>query len=1025
MHAPHRFSLRGKIKKIVAAWTVTALALAGVIMVSTDIAAPTYAQADTHNSDDGDFTLTKQASASTVPWGGGDITYTYTIVNNTDGKQYFREFSDDKCPNLQMVSGVESEWNGWLFRRINYIPARGTAVYRCTQRITQTTTNTVTLEMGDKYSWWTWEGLSTATATELVTRDAPPSGFTCDDIWYSSNHSATYPGAIGTIDTSTGNVSPVANIAQQTGYNNLRGSAAMAVDPNNPRYIYFSPRQYTSSEAAWVYRYDIQDDESTLLNPSDTYYSDISTVRLAADADGILWTVSSGGVLYRMDPSAAPTTWESRGTVGRSNSSSNMGSLGSGDIAFDGNGTLFIIGATGSNGYLYSLSAEQLAAASTTNPPTATYVGHMGSGQYNGIAFDNAGNAYASTSSQICSLDVSTGTTSFCKSINGASVGDLGSCAIPRPELRVTKSVTGFVGPDGKPTVVAVEGGKVTWTIEIENIGSMAATNVEFVDTLQDATVTSTKLNGVEKGADYFNTAKPVNDPVSQEGIIAPGAKATIEITTEVPTGYLDSHQDALLCNQGTVTLTGEEGSILTDDPDTSELFDPTCVTISNPVIDVTKTATMACLPDNKLTHPVEFTITVLNPGSESITDVAVQDSMPNCTPTYDSGDTSGEGLLDPGEEWVYKCTVDLSVSEVTNTATVTGKSVVSEIQLSDTATYTVKSPELSITKDAATVAGDGIAAPGETITYTVTVVNDGPQGVTQQGISIVDTLPEGVDYVAGSMERTYWVTSGGTRTEVTDQPAVSMDAERKLTIFSASDGISLEPIDSANPDASEKITITFDATVSQEIDLATITSVTNTAVAVAEQTALECPVTASVENELRELYQFNVNKQGTNCDVGVPTCDLSGAEFALYGAADPQAATPVIADTPITGGITVDPGNGALFVSSQLREGTYWLVETKAPEGFVLLATPVQFTLDSNGVTLTDPSAHTGVISTLAGDENNLPTIVVKDTTPAPLPAAGGPGTTKTGLFGIGLIIAGWLGWFVTRRKLPSVVRD
>ena len=139
---------------------------------------------------------------------------------------------------------------------------------------------------------------------------------------------------------------------------------------------------------------------------------------------------------------------------------------------------------------------------------------------------------------------------------------------------------------------------------------------------------------------------------------------------------------------------------------------------------------------------------------------------------------------------------------------------------------------------------------------------------------------------------------------------------------------------------------------------------------------------------------QFHVEKQGNNCDVGQDTCALNGARFALYDT-DPSAA----GAKQIVDGITADMLDGATFTSKKLQAGTYWLVETKAPTGFTLLPEPIKFTLTSTGITLADPGS--GLASIKDGDAL---TILVTDTTPAPLPEAGGAGPWP--FYAVGLLL-------------------
>lgn len=146
----------------------------------------------------------------------------------------------------------------------------------------------------------------------------------------------------------------------------------------------------------------------------------------------------------------------------------------------------------------------------------------------------------------------------------------------------------------------------------------------------------------------------------------------------------------------------------------------------------------------------------------------------------------------------------------------------------------------------------------------------------------------------------------------------------------------------------------------------------------------------------------IKVYKLGANCDVNVATCPLPGANFALY-AVDPTTA----GATPIASGLTPDATN-AVFTSTPLSYGvTYWLVETKAPTGFALLAQPVQFSVSTTGITLSDPTANTGVVTVKSGDSFAL---TVLDTPAADLPKAGGLGPLPNLVIGLLLVALGGL---------------
>ena len=166
---------------------------------------------------------------------------------------------------------------------------------------------------------------------------------------------------------------------------------------------------------------------------------------------------------------------------------------------------------------------------------------------------------------------------------------------------------------------------------------------------------------------------------------------------------------------------------------------------------------------------------------------------------------------------------------------------------------------------------------------------------------------------------------------------------------------------------------------------------------------------------------QIRIEKAGTQ-PVGTPNDDgtypLDGAAFAIY---DNEA----LAGTPVA---TLDGGSS--FVTSPLAtETTYWLVETRAPAGHVLLPRAVPFHIEVG----TD-EAHSTVVKTEFGADEGfssvrvlpadadasgdaaLPGIRVVDTQVGELPKAGAGGIYPYLAVAAGLVgLAGWCG---TRRK-------
>ncbi|WP_165784573.1 beta strand repeat-containing protein [Zhengella mangrovi] len=144
------------------------------------------------------------------------------------------------------------------------------------------------------------------------------------------------------------------------------------------------------------------------------------------------------------------------------------------------------------------------------------------------------------------------------------------------------------------------------------------------------------------------------------------------------------------------------------------------------------------------------FTIAAPSSNAAALTAVKVIDDRIGTVTVSapDSGDTNGNGQLDPGETWIATAAytlvqADLDSGSVTNTAHAEGASGASTIQ-SGEGSVTVSltaSPALSIAKTYVFVTdanGDGKAGVGDVIRYSYAVTNTG--NITMQAVSVSDT---------------------------------------------------------------------------------------------------------------------------------------------------------------------------------------------------------------------------------------------------------------------------------------------
>jgi len=114
------------------------------------------------------------------------------------------------------------------------------------------------------------------------------------------------------------------------------------------------------------------------------------------------------------------------------------------------------------------------------------------------------------------------------------------------------------------------------------------------------------------------------------------------------------------------------------------------------PAIRLAKTATPQSI---NVGETVKYTFTATNPGNCELSGITLSDDQ--CAQINFSGDANGNNLLDPGETWIYECSMTHSqVGDIINTAIVEGTGP-SGKRVADTATFMLKvNPELVIVPD-------------------------------------------------------------------------------------------------------------------------------------------------------------------------------------------------------------------------------------------------------------------------------------------------------------------------------------
>jgi len=257
--------------------------------------------------------------------------------------------------------------------------------------------------------------------------------------------------------------------------------------------------------------------------------------------------------------------------------------------------------------------------------------------------------------------------------------------------------------------------GQLNYQIVVTNTGNVSLSSVAPVDTLPDGT--SATLTG----------------PVADIGI---AGQLDVGESWEYTTSYnvTQSEIDLGLARINTVSFTSAQTG-------SDSVSDTAQTTITRtPSFSVEKT-----VDESNIAAPglLNYQISVNNTGNTSLTDIAINDTLPDGTPAVLTGpiaDTGVIGVLDVAEIWTYIGQYSATQNDVdaglalTNTVSV---STAEAGEQSDTAVTNVsQAPAISIVKSATET---DYTAVGNTINYTFTVSNTG--NVVLSNITLDDPM--------------------------------------------------------------------------------------------------------------------------------------------------------------------------------------------------------------------------------------------------------------------------------------------
>ncbi|MFK7958154.1 MAG: beta strand repeat-containing protein [Lysobacterales bacterium] len=363
------------------------------------------------------------------------------------------------------------------------------------------------------------------------------------------------------------------------------------------------------------------------------------------------------------------------------------------------------------------------------------------------------------------------------------------------PELNASKTGTLFDDVDGSGDVTP--GDVLSYSIVITNSGTLAATNVVLTDTPD---VNSTLIAGTVTTTQGTITDGNAGTPpveVALGTLAAAGGSASVTYRTTVnnplPAGINQ------IVNQGSVSST-EVPDVVTDDPGPVGDDDPTVVPVnSNPIIEASKTDAVFVDADVSGTpspgDTLRYTVVITNSGNGAASGVTFSDTPDTNTTLVAGSVTTTQGTVTAGNGGMPPIGIDIGtmmgggaavtitfdvvvdnpladgVTEVANQGVVASNELPNEpTDDPDTApdddptvTPLIAEPIIEASKvDTLLIDADfdGVASPGDTLRYTINVVNSGNQDAS--GVTFVDIPDANTTLVAGSVTTTQGSITGG-----------------------------------------------------------------------------------------------------------------------------------------------------------------------------------------------------------------------------------------------------------------------
>lgn len=325
------------------------------------------------------------------------------------------------------------------------------------------------------------------------------------------------------------------------------------------------------------------------------------------------------------------------------------------------------------------------------------------------------------------------------------------------------------------------------------------------------------------------------------------------------------------------------------------------------------------------------------------------------------------------------------------------------------------QAPSITKTADAETV------EIGQVVTYTITGTIPDTTGYDTYVYKIKDTLTDGLDFVNANgeapVDTNYSVSVQIGKGQATQQTAVlSGDNSRTMTLDLS------EWVRNNHASKGQEFTVTYYAKVNAN---AVVTEKNSASLEYGNDP--QNTTTTTPSEAKTPTYPLQIHK----LIKGQTSSYLAGATFRIYETEqDAKVNTNPIGVKGFNGSYTVDKtsqeydmvsigdgttvGTGMNLKLNGLKAGTYWLVETDAPDGYNGITAPIKITITkSNG---TDVNNWTISKDDAAAEDDKI--IDIENSTGTILPGTGGMGTILFTVVGVVLALLIGASFVISRRK-------